>query len=454
MLFTRDLRIRDNPALAAAVGEHGTVVPAFVFDDQLLGGDVLGTGRVGFLLECLDDLDESLRDLGAGLVVRRGDWVTETLRLAAAASARTIHLSDDLSPFARRRLDRLGAEAARVGVEVRRHPGVAVVPPRAVTPAGASYFQVFTPYFHRWITAPLRPVAATPRRIRGNETIPLGTLPFLRDLAAGQRCAPSLLGGEHAAHWRFAGWAERELDTYDRHRDDLAVEGTSRLSAYLHFGCISPLTVMKEVLHSRGGGAFLRQLCWRDFFYQVLAARPDAAWGDFRPRGDVWDESVELLDAWSEGRTGYPVVDAGMRQLRAEGFMPNRARMIVASFLTKDLFLDWRAGARHFMRWLLDADVASNNLNWQWVAGTGTDTSSHRILNPTLQGLKHDPDGRYVRRHVPELRGVPGRSIHDPDPVDRRSLGYPMPVVDHAQAVARYRARRVPTGTAAAATGR
>jgi deoxyribodipyrimidine photo-lyase len=186
----------------------------------------------------------------------------------------------------------------------------------------------------------------------------------------------------------------------------------------------------------------VRQLCWRDFFHQVLAARPDAAWADYRPRGDRWRDDPVALGAWRDGTTGYPVVDAGMRQLRAEGFMPNRARMVVASFLTKDLNVDWRLGARHFLDWLVDGDLANNNLNWQWIAGTGTDTDPRRVFNPIVQGRRFDPGGDYVRRHVPELAGVAGPAVHDPDPETRRACGYPPPIVDHAAAVAAYRARR------------
>jgi len=174
----------------------------------------------------------------------------------------------------------------------------------------------------------------------------------------------------------------------------------------------------------------------------ALAARPHAAWQDLRPRGLEWNDDADALAAWREGRTGYPVVDAGMRQLLREGFVHNRARMIVASFLTRDLAVDWRAGARHFLDHLVDGDIASNNLNWQWVAGTGTDTNPHRIFNPTVQGKRFDPDGEYVRRYVPELTALRGPATHEPDAAVRRAYGYPAPIVDHHEAVAEYRARR------------
>jgi deoxyribodipyrimidine photo-lyase len=237
-------------------------------------------------------------------------------------------------------------------------------------------------------------------------------------------------------------WAAAQLAGYERRRDDLAADATSRLSAYLHFGCLSPLALAAELSARPGGAAFVRQLAWRDFFHQALAARPDAAWRDYRDRRGHWRDDPEALAAWQQGQTGYPAVDAAMRQLAHEGFLPNRARMIAASFLTNDLCLDWRAGAAHFMRHLVDADVACNQLNWQWVAGTGTDTNRHRIFNPTRQGERFDPTGGYIRRWVPELAGLPAPAIHDPSPATRRARGYPGPVVDHRQAMATHRARR------------
>jgi deoxyribodipyrimidine photo-lyase len=185
----------------------------------------------------------------------------------------------------------------------------------------------------------------------------------------------------------------------------------------------------------------VRQLCWRDFYAQILADRPDAAWSDYVDRGDRWRDDPEAERAWKEGRTGYPVVDAAMRQLQAEGFVHNRARMVVASFLTKDLALDWRIGARHFLDLLVDGDLANNNLNWQWVAGTGTDTNPHRVFNPTVQGQRFDPDGDYVRRYVPELRAVKDGTVHDPAPKVRRAYDYPDPIVDHREAIAEFKER-------------
>jgi deoxyribodipyrimidine photo-lyase len=328
-------------------------------------------------------------------------------------------------------------------IAVERHPGITAVESIAVRTPGGGPYQVFTPYYRRWLAASWRPRVATPARNTLPAGISSGRLPWLAELTAVPRAAATARGGESEGLARLSRWAADRLAGYDRDRDDLAADATSRLSAYLHFGCLSPLALAAEMSARPGGAALVRQIAWRDFFHQVLAARPDAAWRDYRHRGDRWRDDPDGLAAWQQGRTGYPVVDAAMRQLAQEGFMHNRARMIAASFLTNDLRLDWRAGAAHFMRYLTDADIACNQLNWQWVAGAGTDTNPHRIFNPTRQGRRFDPTGAYVRRYVPELARLPAAVIHDPDEPTRRARGYPPPIVDHRQAIAASRARRL-----------
>ena len=441
LVFTRDLRVTDHPALAAAVAGADRVVPLFVFDDALLAGCADHANRLGFLLESLADLDRNLRDRGGALVVRRGRWAETVAGVAIQAGAGAIHLSADVSGYAARRRARLEKEAAAAGVSVHAHSGLFVVEPGAVRPPGGSFYQVFTPYYRRWQDAPRRARAAAPREIRLPGQIRHGTLQELGELtSAGRGPGIGLAGGESAGRAALRAWVRDHLADYGQTRDVLAGE-TSRLSPYLHLGCLSPAAVAAHLSAQPGGEAFARQLAWRDFFHQVLAARPETASADYRSRGDRWHTDAGALAAWQAGQTGFPVVDAAMRQLAAEGFMHNRARMIVASFLTKDLYLDWRAGAAHFRRHLLDGDVACNQLNWQWVAGTGTDTSPHRVFSPVRQGQRFDPDGAYVRRWVPELAGLPAREIHDPGAEARRACGYPEPLVDHAEAVAAYRQR-------------
>jgi deoxyribodipyrimidine photo-lyase len=439
MVFTRDLRLADNPALTAAA-RTDAVVPLFVWDQQILGPAGGNAGRLGFLLDSLRDLDTGLREAGGALVSRTGPWAKTVIETALSAGATRIHLAADVSGYASARLESLRRAAAGAGLAVACHPGITAVEPAAVRGPGGGAYQVFTPYYRRWLAARWRPGLPAPVRITLPDGISPGRLPRLGDLTTAPRAAELPLGGESAGLARLAAWSARHLAGYERRHDDLAADATSRLSAYLHFGCVSPLALAAEMRARPGGAAFVRQVAWRDFFCQLLAARPDAARRDYRGRGGDWRDDPDGLAAWQEGRTGYPVVDAAMRQLAREGFMHNRARMIVASFLTKDLYIDWRAGAAHFMRHLVDADVACNQLNWQWVAGTGTDANRHRVFNPTLQGRRFDPAGEYVRRYLPELAGLAAEVVHDPDPATRRQRGYPDPIVDHREAIAAYRA--------------
>jgi deoxyribodipyrimidine photo-lyase len=280
---------------------------------------------------------------------------------------------------------------------------VTVVPPGDLAPAGGDHFKVFTPYWRRWRAEPRRPLLGAPERVPAPAGVHWGELPRLRDVVDGPTAPELPAGGETAGRERLDAWLRDGLAGYAQGRDHLAGDRTSRLSPYLHFGCVSPLEVVER---SAGNEEFVRQLCWRDFHHQLLAARPELAREDMRSRESGWIESDELLAAWKEGRTGYPLVDAGMRQLLREGWMHNRARLTAGSFLTKHLGIDWRAGAAHFFDHLVDGDVANNVGNWQWVAGTGADTRPYRRLSPIRQAVRFDPDGTYVRRYVPEL-GTP-----------------------------------------------
>jgi deoxyribodipyrimidine photo-lyase len=428
-LFTRDLRVRDNPVLAAAAASgSGRVVPLFVLDDAILPG--ISPSRRRFLEESMAYLDAGLRGLGGRLVLRGGDVVAEVCRVAAESGAAEVHLAADVTAYAHQR-ERLLAEALRgQGVVLRLHDQVHTIqPPGELRPADRDHFSVFTPYWRRWAEVPLRAPAAAPRL-----TVPdIAGLP----LPDPQPAPPGgLRGGETAGRRRARKWLASTVDRYEDIRDDLAADATSRLSPYLHFGCVSAteLAARAERDHpGPGTEAFLRQLCWRDFHHQVLAARPDAAHADLRPRGE-WVEDPEALAAWAEGRTGIPIVDAGMRQLVSEGWMHNRARLITASFLTKTLGVDWRLGAAHFATHLLDADVANNVLNWQWVAGTGMDTRPNRVLNPLRQATRYDPAGDYVRSHIPELADLTDPTqTHQPwrlGPAALRERAYPFPIVE------------------------
>ncbi len=442
VVFTRDLRVHDHPALAAAIREHKSIVPVFVFDDAVARADFRPANRTAFMLESLADLDSSLQSRGATLIYRQGNWAEEVLALAEEVSASAIHLSEDVSGFSTRRIAQLTERARDSEIRVQAHPGVMVISPGDVLPTGGDHFKVFTPYYRKWLALPWRTPIAAPKEILSVQGLDSLSMPGIEELSTGPLSPNRVNGGEGIARRLFASWRETHLHEYEAIHNDLPGNSTSHLAPYIHFGCLSPLELAASSLGRDGAEQWVRQLCWRDFYHQVLAARPDASWADFKHRGDHWIDDPAALQAWKEGRTGFPVVDAGMRQLLDEGFMHNRTRMIVASFLTKDLGIDWRHGARHFLEWLTDGDIANNNLNWQWTAGTGTDTNPNRIFNPTVQGQRFDPKGEYVRRYVNELASIPDGSLHTLGPLERAALGYPDPIVDHHEAIAEYRLRR------------
>ncbi|MFJ8623804.1 cryptochrome/photolyase family protein [Kitasatospora sp. NPDC093550] len=427
-LFTQDLRLHDNPVLHAARTAADQVVPLFVLDPAVEAAGFAAPNRLAFLADCLADLDASLRRVGSRLIVRRGATAEQAAKVAAEAGAGTVHVAAGVSGYARRRE---AALRALFGERLHVHDAsVTVVPPGRIAPAGRDHYAVFTPYHRAWQQAPHRTVLGAPRAIRTPEEI--GS----ENLVISGPFSPSLpRGGESAARERWRRW---DVAAYADVHDDLAADDTSRLSPYLHFGCLSATELTDRALRHGGPGAeaFVRQLAWRDFHHQVLAARPDAARRDYRARDDRWHHDEREAEAWRQGRTGYPIIDAGMRQLAEEGWMHNRARLLTASFLAKTLYLDWRIGAAHFLSLLVDGDVANNQLNWQWVAGTGTDTRPNRVLNPLRQADRYDPDGAYVRRWVPELAHLPGPSVHRPWLL---AGDYPAPIVDPQDLTARFR---------------
>ncbi|MFC5890994.1 cryptochrome/photolyase family protein [Kitasatospora aburaviensis] len=427
-LFTQDLRLHDNPVLHAAHTSADQVVPLFVSDPAVEAAGFAAPNRQAFLADCLADLDASLRGIGSRLTVRRGDAAEQTAGLAAETGATTVHVAAGVTGFAHRREVRL---RKALGDRLHVHDAsVTVVPPGRITPVGRDHYAVFTPYHRAWQEAPRRTVLAAPRALRTPGG--LGSDPLLVSGTTSPGLPP---GGESAGRARWRTW---DIDAYADVHDDLAADDTSRLSPYLHFGCLSPTELVAHARRHDGEGAraFVRQLAWRDFHHQVLAARPDAARRDYRDHDDHRHHDEEEAEAWRQGRTGYPIIDAGMRQLAHEGWMPNRARLITASFLAKSLYQDWRIGAAHFLSLLVDGDVANNQLNWQWVAGTGTDTRPNRMLNPLRQADRYDPDGAYVRRWIPELAHLPGPAVHRPGLF---ANGYPAPIIAPDALTARFR---------------
>ncbi|MGV9964259.1 cryptochrome/photolyase family protein [Streptomyces olivaceus] len=450
VLFTRDLRLHDHPPLRAALNGSDAVVPLFVRDRAVDTAGFAAPNRLALLSDCLRDLDAGLRERGGRLIVRSGDLVAQVCAVAAEAEADEVHVAADVSGHAHRREEALRSALEARGRRLHVHDAVTtVLAPGAVTPASSDHFAVFTPYFRRWAECSVRDALAAPRKVRVPDGLRSEPLPAREDLAG---LSPGLArGGEREARKRVSAWLRGGVTGYADHHDDLAGDATSRLSPHLHFGALSPV----ELVHRarRGGGpgaeAFVRQLAWRDFHAQVLSARPRSSAADYRTRRDRWRTGAAAeadVAAWKDGRTGYPIVDAAMRQLRHEGWMHNRGRLLVASFLTKTLYVDWRIGARHFLDLLADGDVANNQMNWQWTAGTGTDTRPHRVLNPTTQARRFDPDGVYVRRWVPELAGLQGRSVHEPwrlPEAERSAYGaYPDPIVGLAEGLDRFKRAR------------
>ncbi|MGH3501333.1 MAG: cryptochrome/photolyase family protein [Nocardioidaceae bacterium] len=438
-LFTRNLRVHDNPVLMAAAQSSECVVPLFVHDTALHATGFATNVRAGFLTAALADLDGTLRSTGVCLIVRHGDLVEQVCRLAEELDVSEVHMAFDVSDYAQRRQQRL-ANALTTGRRVLRlHDDViTVVAPGRITPttSGKDHFAVFTPYLRRWLSTPRRRIAAAPNRLRLPSEVQDEMPPQVATTRATHGYA-----GESEALCAADRWLTGKITSYHEQHDDLAADSTSHLSPYLHFGCLSPLELVTRAADHAGKGAhaFIRQLAWRDFHHQVLAARPKCSHQDYRTRGDRWRDDPDGLQAWKDGRTGIPIIDAGMRQLGAENWMHNRARLITASFLTKTLYLDWRVGAAHFLDLLVDGDIANNNLNWQWVAGTGTDTRPNRVLNPLRQADRYDPTGDYIRRWVPELADITNpKDIHQPWRLGARVLrllGYPPPIVelDHAR---------------------
>ena len=435
VVFTRDLRTMDNPALYKAA-QQGEVFPLFVFDEDILESNDLRSNRMTFLLESLEDLQDGLGDLGSTLFLRNGKWVEEVINFTKEKKASTIHIAKDYSSLSKKRQNNLSDKAKKIGASLEIHEGVAVVEPGILTPPSKEEYKIFSPYYRKWNQKEWREVLPKPKNLSPIERDKKSFETHKKFFSIEKHSRMN--GGEKFGQKRMQSWITENLENYSDLHNDLASDRTSRLSPYLHFGCISPLEVA-VLSNDAEDESFVRQVCWRDFFLQVLNSRPDSAKQDYRPRNFKWISNATQYKAWKEGRTGYPLVDAGMRQLLIEGFMHNRARMVTASFFTKDLHMDWRLGAKHFMDHLIDGDVASNQLNWQWAAGTGTDFNPHRIFNPIRQSERFDKNGDYIKRWIPELEACSAREIHDPDPSLRKEVGYPEPLVNHAETKDRYK---------------
>jgi deoxyribodipyrimidine photo-lyase len=440
--FRRDLRLHDHPALQAAAEDGDEVLPLFVIDPRLWAP--AGPPRQTWLLRSLAALAGSCE---GRLVIRHGNPVDVVPAVAAEVAAQAVMISADAGPYGRVR-DAEVAEALRA--QDARLAGVgtpyAVGPGTIVNGSGQPY-KVFTPFSRAWREHGWPAPADTPGKVRwlSGKRAPLSEKPPAEPDLGGMTLPEA---GEAAAGERWQQFVETGLHDYTRNRDHPDLDGTSGLSVHLKYGEVHPRSLLADLERHHGSGpdSFRSELCWREFYADVLWHRPASARDYLRAEyaGMRYDQPGEQFEAWCQGRTGFPIVDAGMRQLQAEGWVHNRVRMIVASFLIKDLHVEWQHGARWFMRWLRDGDLASNQHGWQWVAGSGTDASPYfRVFNPVTQGLKFDPDGRYVRRYVPELAGLAGAAAHEPwKHAGGYANGYPECIVDHGierlEALARY----------------
>jgi deoxyribodipyrimidine photo-lyase len=444
--FRRDLRVHDHPALTAAT-ERGDVACLFVLDDRLLEGRSASGNRNWFLAESLRELAASIEARGGMLVVRRGRPEAVVPELARQFGASAVHVSRDYGPFSRRRDAAVAAELALAGIELVESPGVLAVEPEAVLKRDGGAYGVFGPFYRRWTDVAPRQTLPAPESLRAPDGVPKSELGSWRPPRPN---AALIEPGESAARKRLATWAGGGLRTYESTRNLLDIAGTSRLSQDLRWGLLSVNEVREQLAGE--GESFERELAWRDFYHHLAWHQPRVLREPFRREAKAlpWNKDGAALAAWQRGETGYPVVDAAMRQLVETGWMHNRARMIVASFLTKNLLIDYREGERFFMRHLVDGDPAVNNGGWQWASSTGTDAQPYfRVFNPVLQGNRFDPDGVFVRRWLPVLAKVPDRWVHEPwaMPAEAQKTAacvigrdYPAPIVALEGAAARARA--------------
>jgi deoxyribodipyrimidine photo-lyase len=445
--FRNDLRLQDNTALATLAARADQWLPVFVLDKRILGGPSAGAPRARFLLDCLGRLERDLAKRGVPLLVREGRPERVLPRLLDETGARLLSFNESTTPFAKRRDAAVQRAVERGGAEVVTCRDHVVFGANGVRTASGGSYAVYSAYratwWKRWAQETRLPVRLRrlPPPIPGFGAEPVPD-PRSFGLDAGGCDLPS--GGERAARRRLDRFLESAVGRYHEDRDRPDLEGTSRLSPYLRFGAISVRRCFEraeaaahaEPALRRGVAKWLDELVWREFYAAILELHPRVLRESYRPEyaAIAWNDDAEGFEAWCEGRTGYPIVDAGMRQLRATGWMHNRVRMIVASFLTKDLLIDWREGERFFFERLVDGDPASNNGGWQWAASIGTDPQPYfRIFNPVTQGERWDPRGRYVRRWVPELAEVPDRHVHAPWKAGRFPADYPPPRVDHAE---------------------
>lgn len=443
----RDLRLHDHPALGAAHDAAEDVLPVFILDPALLAHSAV---RTSALMSALREVNEAY---DGALVLRTGSPAKVLPDLVAQTGANSVHISVETTPLGRRRDEKVRAALGKTPLVPTGSPYA--VGPGTIFNGSGSPYKVFTPFSKAWREHGWPQPATVPHGLTWRRGVASDELPSEPQLPAGLQVGQV---GETAALVRWQDFANDAVADYSDQRNFPAVDGTSRLSVQLKYGTIHPRTLLADLQGRKGKGVhtFVNEIAWREFYADVLWHNPQSAWADLRnslstmpyDNPDDDPETSGLVRAWREGKTGYPFVDAGMRQLLAQGWMHNRVRMVTASFLVKHLHVWWPVGAKHFMEHLVDGDIASNNHGWQWVAGTGTDAAPYfRIFNPITQGQRFDPAGDYIRTFVPELRHLEGKQVHEPwKALDGHSHGYPDPIVEHSQArseaLARYQQAR------------
>ena len=423
--FRRDLRISDHPALVAALSESDEIVPVFIIDSKLI--ERTGSNGLAYLAQSLQHLDASL---DKKLQVIAGQPIDVLKKLQEKYNAQSVHISAEYEPVSAAQ----DAEIEKSGIKlVRTGSAYAVAPGRVLKPSDQTPYRVYTPFYRAWLTHGWRKPEQKPKSIAAvtpdsdSRQFPDWKVPTGVSITEA---------GEAAANERFKHFQKNGLDNYDEARNLAGIDGTSKMSAHLTWGEIHPRTLLAPLGQSKAHEVFRKEIAWREFYADVLFNNPHTETDYYAPQFAKmrYDKPGKQFKAWCEGNTGYPFVDAAMRQLLAEGWMHNRTRMVVASFLVKDLHLEWQLGERFFREHLVDYDVASNAHGWQWTAGCGTDASPYyRVFNPVEQGKRFDENGDYVRKYVPELAHLNGIEIHEPwDVLDGYLKDYPQPIVNHA----------------------
>jgi deoxyribodipyrimidine photo-lyase len=423
--FRRDLRIGDHPALNAAIESSDEVVPLFILDRSQI--DDAGAKLLAYMGQSLRALDQSL---GGRLHIIEGDQVEVLTELMQMYGATEVHISDEYERYGAARDARVEAAGIKL---IRTGSPYAVAPGRVRKPSDDTPYRVYTPFYRAWCVHGWRAPAKTPKEIKAPN--PPDQYRAFPDFSMPDGVTV-IAAGEAAALARFKEFSKKALDSYDEARNFAGIDGTSKMSTYLKFGEIHPRTLLAGLGESKAHDTFRKEIAWREFYADVLFNNPHTDTDYYAPQFKAmrYDKPGKQFQAWCEGKTGYPFVDAAMRQLQQEGWMHNRTRMVVASFLVKDLHLEWQLGERFFAEHLVDYDVASNAHGWQWTAGTGTDASPYyRVFNPIEQGRRFDENGDYIRKYVPELAHLSAAEIHEPWLyLDGYSHGYPERIVDHA----------------------